>query len=757
MISTGIRLVIPAWLHDLWSRVWSSRWGRRTVIAVMVWHLAGAIGLATAPLAAADPDSGSSTPPDGALTQLMGWMNLKDSHGINTADYYLSIPDDSKVHMIRTMFAWLTILEYSAYRILVMTAIWIIHQVLTFKWLQVIVSPVADLGDALSVLTGRVNLVPMAFAFAGLAIALWIFRGRYAAAAYEGLMALVIAAAAVGFLAHPISTIAGTDGLIVKTKDAALQVSSGLVNKGNTDTDPGTNVNHLTTALTDTFLRKPTQLINFGVVLDNRPDNGACASAFDKAYLHPPGKSTTSKLLDGAKDLANDVSPIGGAVADTILPSDDPTAVVRNEVGKCPGGGPLKDYAGSPGVQSTATAGSLIPAAALIFLFGLVLAGHVLLAAAWALFNALKLIPVTPAAVAPMFRGTLFRSLADAAMALCQMAFAVIYIGAYGSLIDIVFSRNDVIFQRTVLTIDAALIIALLVFWKGMSQIRKMSDRLAEIMSRRPGVGPVAVTRRTPHSAADVMARANAARTAARAGASAAHSGGSGVKKVGTAAVKASKIAATAAATGGTSAVGAATKELGRAGAAAAMAKATTATVATAKGAIGMPATASDTYRIDTAEPVSTMQKATEARILRQALDAAAGSAVGGQKSSIRPGGGTAPTARRHTPVPTPTPTTSTAPTKSTSAQATFDRLHRIERQAQLSSPRTADTPPTPRATPIAPRSPAPRNGLISAADSGSAPTVADRPPRATPRADRAAAVPVPASVGSTTGTTRTR
>ena len=96
----GIRLEWPRPVRGAARWVWSRRWARRLLILVAVWHLVGAIMLVLAPTAEAADGAASST-----LRNLFGWMNIKDSHGINSADYYLSIDEGGATSPIKAVWA----------------------------------------------------------------------------------------------------------------------------------------------------------------------------------------------------------------------------------------------------------------------------------------------------------------------------------------------------------------------------------------------------------------------------------------------------------------------------------------------------------------------------------------------------------------------------------------------------------------------------------------------------------------------------
>lgn len=538
----GIRLEWPRPVRAAAHWVWSRRWARRLVILTTVWHLFGAILLALAPVAEADNGSGTST-----LGNWLGFMKIHDSHGIDASQYYLSIDEGGATSPIKAMWSWITTLEYTAYQGFVLIAIWLIKQALSFKWLDLVTSPISDIADAVTSLTGQLHMRPLMLTLAGLAVALWLFRGRYATGLYELLMSLIIAAGVLGFLANPVATLAGKDGLISKAKDYSLEVATGISNDGNTNGNPDAQIDALTAKLTDTFLRQPTQLLNFGRVIDTSKQDGTaeCIKAFDEAYL---GKSSERSTLGQVRDGIVDNIPLVGGAADSVLPGgDDAKSRIRDAVGKCPQGDQMKDYADNPGPEQAFGTMFLLPAAGLVFSFAILLAGRVVIASFIALWNGVRLIPGAILGIAPMFRTQLLRALADIAMALLQICFAIIFTCAYCIIITSVFDKPDAQLTATVLVADILILIALVIFRKGMLGLNKWSDRLTEIMSRRPGSSPVAVKHKTAPSAHEMLARAHAIKH----GYSAAKRAGGTVGKV----VSTGGQVAGAVASGGTSAV----------------------------------------------------------------------------------------------------------------------------------------------------------------------------------------------------------
>ncbi len=125
------------------------------------------------------------------------------------------------------IWAYIITLEYEVFRFLMATAIWFITWVLSFEWLDLILTPVRTIADSVTSITDQFALTPLMLTVAGLSVAIWIIRGRFSTGIYELLMSCVIAAAAVGVLSNPVDRVLGDDGLVLSARNVGLEVASG--------------------------------------------------------------------------------------------------------------------------------------------------------------------------------------------------------------------------------------------------------------------------------------------------------------------------------------------------------------------------------------------------------------------------------------------------------------------------------------------------------------------------------------------------
>ena len=469
-----------AWIPESWLVVimyaskpisrwlWSRWWSRLLIRAAAGWHALGALLLIFATPAAADPSGG------GGASPFFAWMALKDTHGIDAWSYFLSI-DKGNASMgggWRMIWAYIITLEYEIFRFLMATAIWFITYALSFDWIEMILTPIRTIADSVTSITDQFALTPLMLTIAGFSVAVWFVRGRFSTGIYELLMSCVIAAAAVGFLANPLDRVVGNDGLVFAARDAGLEVASGLANGGNTSGNADQQIDTIKSTLVDTFLRQPTQLINFGVVLDAPDNNGKCVKEFDEAYAATPDGPG---VMDKVQEKVGDILPGAGAALDLINPDDKPEDRIKDAIAACDGDdGPMKQYADNPGPGQAMGLLFLIFAGTLLMAFAIYLAGRLVLAAGVSIGNAIKSIPGIVVAIAPSMRGQFWRTIANVAMALLQMMFSIVFLVGYVLVVQDLFASDESNLIRTVFFVDIFLIIALLLFRRAIKGLQRM-------------------------------------------------------------------------------------------------------------------------------------------------------------------------------------------------------------------------------------------------------------------------------------------
>ena len=424
-------------LTRCWGRL--SRRARRVFVVSVACPV---LMLLTATAAYADGSTAPST---------LSWMEIKDSSGISVWKYELSVDGGGVTSPGKLLWSSITGFIWEAYRAYVAISIWLIDWVLSFDWLDTVASPMLSLGDNLTLIVDKFGLVPTLLTITAIASVLWMARGRWVLGIFELLLSLIIASLAVGALANPVGLVAGNDGMLIQARDFGLAVSSGLVNDGDTNSSSDDMRTEVSATLADTFIRQPTQMINFGRVVD--------------------GSDCENEWEDVVKD-----GPYG-------LDDD-----VRSAMGDCDD--EMKDVADNPNSAMAMSAGVLFPAAFIVLLFAAILSGTVLVAGVQALYRGLKLVLDLVLGLLPgSARGTLWMSIADLVMALVTVVFSVVFLTAYLLLIQAVFASGGTARMQTFFFVDILLIVGIVVYWRGRARIKAAADRLAQVLATRPGGG----------------------------------------------------------------------------------------------------------------------------------------------------------------------------------------------------------------------------------------------------------------------------
>lgn len=449
----------------------AARWACRLSAGVTMAGLS-ILGGASAALAA-DPDGQKSL---GQTPPALAWITLNDSRGISMWNYELSL--DRGGVMSPDKFFWASVTDYcwGIYRSVVALALWFLDWVLSFSWLQTVASPLLSLGDAMAQVVARLGLPVVFLTINALMAGLWMLRGRRATALWEVGIASVIAALAAGVFAHPVQLLAGPDGLIAGAAETGQQLAAELATGDAAGRTPEQLRQAQTGRLVDTFIRQPTELINFGRILDGT----ACEGAYNEV------------------------------VADGPYGTD---SQIRDAVGECDS--QLGETAAAP--SASMAIGSLVfmPAAFVILALGLVLAGSVIAAAVWAMFQALKAVVTLVTGLLPGGgRGSLMLTVAETLVALLVIVFASVFLSAFLLVVQAMFagSGGDST-PKTFVIVDVLIVAAIVVYLRQHRQLKASSQRLARWLSQRPGAGAGRMPDR-PLGAGGMASAGSAMRTA---------------------------------------------------------------------------------------------------------------------------------------------------------------------------------------------------------------------------------------------------
>jgi hypothetical protein len=400
---------------------------------------------AAAPVAA--EDTLGQTPP------ALSWIDLKDSRGISIWNFEMSVDRGGPMSPDKFFWSALTDTCWGIYRSMCALALWFLDWVLSFTWVPTIASPLLAVGDAMQQVVTRLGLVPTFLTLTALMAGLWFLKGRHLTAVWEVGIACVIAALASGVFAHPVQLIAGPDGYIVKAAQAGQEIAAALASGESAGKSPDELRRAQTGQLVDTFVRQPTQMINFGRVLDG----GTCEGAY------------------------NDVVKAGpyGTESD-----------IRDKVGEC--NEDLGNYAANPSASMALGATVFFPASFVILALCVVLGGSVVAAAVWAMFQSLKAIVALVTGLLPGGgRGSLMLVVAETVVALLIIVFTSVFLSVFLLVIQALFAASEgASIPKTFVIVDVLLVVGLVIYLRQRKQLSTASARLAQWMSQRPGGAP---------------------------------------------------------------------------------------------------------------------------------------------------------------------------------------------------------------------------------------------------------------------------
>ncbi|MGW5386038.1 hypothetical protein [Nocardia sp. NPDC003963] len=246
------------------------QWGRR-----LLWSFAGLFVLTVLPgalgaVAVAQDGASASARIDG-----VAWMNVQDSFGVALADYTYISDKGSLLDPGATVVWTIVGLEFVGYMIIVTSAIWFIGFALSFAWLDLFADALRGTAGAFAAQLATPSVLITAATIGAFFVAWFIVRGFHARAVIQTVTMLAVAVLGPLFLADPLATALGSEGLLAQGRDVGLAVASGL--NGSMNRDPDMAVSTLQGDMADNFARRPVQVWNFGHVLDNR---SSCAAAW---------------------------------------------------------------------------------------------------------------------------------------------------------------------------------------------------------------------------------------------------------------------------------------------------------------------------------------------------------------------------------------------------------------------------------------------------------------------------------------------
>ncbi|MBF6350482.1 hypothetical protein [Nocardia carnea] len=205
----------------------------------------------------------------------VAWMNIRDSDGVQLADYTFVGDHGGYLDPSATVLWTLVGLEFVGYMIIVTTAIWFIGYTLSFAWLDLFADALRGAADIFADRVATPAVLITAATVGAFFVAWFVARGFHSRAAVQTLTMLAVAVLGPLFLAAPLAGALDSDGLLARGRDVGMAVAAGL--GGAPDRNPDLLVHTLQGELADNFARRPVQVWNFGHIVDDR---STCAAAW---------------------------------------------------------------------------------------------------------------------------------------------------------------------------------------------------------------------------------------------------------------------------------------------------------------------------------------------------------------------------------------------------------------------------------------------------------------------------------------------
>ncbi|WP_043721405.1 hypothetical protein [Nocardia asiatica] len=207
--------------------------------------------------------------PASAPNSATGWMNVKDSYGVNVSSY-MFVTDRGGVLDPGSFALWILIIVlFAPWLIFVTSGVWLPGKALDFSWLNLLSAPLRGMAENFTAQIATPLMAAAAVAIGAFFVGYFIVRGHYAKAAWQVIVMVIVAIAGTVVLADPLAEALSDHGVLVQGRDLGLSVAAGL--NGNSNPNPNQLVATLQTTMADNFVRLPLQVWNFGHVVDNNP------------------------------------------------------------------------------------------------------------------------------------------------------------------------------------------------------------------------------------------------------------------------------------------------------------------------------------------------------------------------------------------------------------------------------------------------------------------------------------------------------
>lgn len=206
-------------------------------------------------------------------------QGLKDSQGV-PAEKYLTTPVDRGDiwHPRHVIDGWFIDMLWGPYTGAFKIAMWVIHFVFSFTWVDWLVAPVEGISSSIFEVINPIkgSYIGFAMALTGLVYGWAMLRGRMAHGLTNIFITIGVLVLLLGSLANPMTSVFGTDGAFDKFRNAGNEVAVVLATNGeqsSSDLTASEVINKsVSSKLTDVLLREPIQYVAFGKSLQGKCD-----------------------------------------------------------------------------------------------------------------------------------------------------------------------------------------------------------------------------------------------------------------------------------------------------------------------------------------------------------------------------------------------------------------------------------------------------------------------------------------------------
>ncbi|WP_433525801.1 hypothetical protein ACQPZ2_13305 [Nocardia pseudovaccinii] len=350
--------------------------------------------------AVASAQTGTATAGSSTI-DAVGWMNVRDSHGVPLANYVFATNHGSILHPGNAALSTALDLEFAGFMATEVTGIWAIDYVVSFRWLDLVAEPLSRVADTLAGQVGTPMIFVLAVTIGGIPVAWFVVRGYFSKATMQVLTMIAVAMFSVPYLAHPLADVLSSDGLLAQGRDVGVAVAAGL--NGESNPSPNAVVDSIEGTLADNFVRYPLQVWNFGHVVDDSP---ACRAAWSEGVL----AGSDDKVTSGMKRCG------------------DTAAYSKTQ---------------NPNAGQICTGLLLLIFAAVLLMFGVYLSGKIVVSAAEAVYHAFMAIFGFAAGgyIYGPSQNFLVRNLVDAFVSSGKMVAFTVYLGIYALVLGDVFEQ----------------------------------------------------------------------------------------------------------------------------------------------------------------------------------------------------------------------------------------------------------------------------------------------------------------------------